>query len=431
LSLLKAAAFHPKFFGQYVKHAEPLLIECILIVDDLRVSLEVPMMRFRDLYAKLIGKCGSEAVVMEVLSDIHEAGKIFWFGKNRPVDDHGDDMIFLEVQWLVDTICSLFDRETVQQMAAQLKINANAQVYENVELEQCQAYIDHGTMSVDILRSMWKSVLPQNQVDQETMQNVLMTLLVIFKIGYPTDTMSIHSDPTEAAPKGKFIINPDNYKAEWTGGGRAEPSYFQIPFLVDVGIPPEAEDYLKTLGLIEEGLGAKTQKFPETLGVEFNFPIFCPRGLFTRMVSHLGQVLKSVYFVSLWRDGVWARTSDHSAGLLVQQVFKDSLKTGPVPSERRALRFSMVDLSNKAGAADSVQTCNKMWTTFASILKEAETILVWYPGLYYLSYSLCPHCRNPACPSEYHDGRELAKTHSIKCKSCNKEALIHYLLKTH
>ena len=54
--------------------------------------------------------------------------------------------------------------------------------------------------------------MPQNQVDQETMQNVLMTLLVIFKIGYPTDTMSIHSDPTEAAPKGKFIINPDNYK---------------------------------------------------------------------------------------------------------------------------------------------------------------------------------------------------------------------------
>ena len=59
---------------------------------------------------------------------------------------------------------------------------------------------------------------------------------------------------------------------------------------MDVGIPPEAEDYLKTLGLIEEGLGAKTQKFPETLGVEFYFPIFCPRGLFTRMVSHLGQV---------------------------------------------------------------------------------------------------------------------------------------------
>ena len=78
-------------------------------------------------------------------------------------------------------------------------------------------------------------------------------------------------------------------QAEWTGAGRPEPSYFQIPFLVNATIPPDTEAYLKTLGLIEEA-GAKGHKFPETLGVEFYFPIFSPRGLFSRMVSHLGQV---------------------------------------------------------------------------------------------------------------------------------------------
>ena len=106
-------------------------------------------MRYAELSAKLIGKCASEQVVTEVISGMHEAGKIFWFGKNRLVGDHGEDLIFLDVQWLVDAICALFDRETVQQMAAQLKVN---QLFEGVELEHCQAYIDQGTMSVDILK---------------------------------------------------------------------------------------------------------------------------------------------------------------------------------------------------------------------------------------------------------------------------------------
>ena len=53
--------------------------------------------------------------------------------------------------------------------------------------------------------------MPRNVVSRETMQNALMTLLVTFKVGYPTDHMSIHSDP-HTTPKGKFTINPDNYK---------------------------------------------------------------------------------------------------------------------------------------------------------------------------------------------------------------------------
>ena len=81
-------------------------------------------------------------------TDLHESGKIFWIGKNRITGDHGDDVVFVDVQWLVDALYCLLDRETVQQMAAQVK---KTKIYGDVDYEQCQVYLENGIMSMDIL----------------------------------------------------------------------------------------------------------------------------------------------------------------------------------------------------------------------------------------------------------------------------------------
>ena len=88
---------------------------------------------------------------------------------------------------------------------------------------------------------------------------------------------------------------------EWTNtGGKAEQkkelSYLQIPYLITATIPSETEEYLKSLGLLDEA-GGKGPKGPEFLAAEFYFPIFSPRGLFARTVSHLGQVQSTLSFV--------------------------------------------------------------------------------------------------------------------------------------
>ena len=107
------------------------------------------------------------------------------------------------------------------------------------------------------------------------------------------------------------------------GDSKMEPAYYQIPYLVVSSIPPEVDTYLRGLGLLgEEGAGSggtttaaapaaakgtakgqqqqqqqqqpKQQQHPEFLGAEFYFPIFCPRGLFARVVAHLAQVSKGL-----------------------------------------------------------------------------------------------------------------------------------------
>ena len=93
-------------------------------------------------------------------------------------------------------------------------------------------------------------------------------------------------------------------------------------------------------------------------------------------------MLKSVLFVSLWKDGLWARSGDGSCGLLVQSVTKESFKVGPAPSERMALRLFCVDLKAGAGGGggggvggkpsaggDAQSVCNRLWTYFVTILK--------------------------------------------------------------
>ena len=152
IHLVKAAAFHPSFFGQYIKLVPSNVFDCIRLIDELRNSQTVPMMRFKELMVKVKAICGgSETAVLEILSDLHEAGKIFWFGKNRAIGDHGDDIVFVDVQWLIDALYCLLDRETVQQMAAQVK---KTSVYEGIDIEQCQAFIDHGIMSINILKRL-------------------------------------------------------------------------------------------------------------------------------------------------------------------------------------------------------------------------------------------------------------------------------------
>ena len=97
------------------------------------------------------------------------------------------------------------------------------------------------------------------------------------------------------------------------GDSKMECAYYQIPYLVVFSIPPEVDTYLRGLGLLgEEGAASggttaasakgtakgqqqqqqqqSKQQRPEFLGAEFYFPIFCPRGLFHRVVAHLAQV---------------------------------------------------------------------------------------------------------------------------------------------
>ena len=97
-------------------------------------------------------------------------------------------------------------------------------------------------------------------------------------------------------------------------------------------------------------------------------PLWLPSTVEETLCS-LGQVLKSVLFVSLWRDGVWARAADGSYGFLLQEVRKQSFKNGPVPSERSALRFFVINLTHKAGGGDAKAVCNRMWAPFVNILK--------------------------------------------------------------
>ena len=211
LNLVKAACFHPSFFGQYVRMMPGNLIDCLQIIDDYRHTLELPMVRFRDLSALLSGVCGrQETAVLEMAADLHESGSIFWLGKNRTIGDHSNDVIFVDVQWLVDALYCMMDRETVQQMAAQVK---STQVFEDVGIEQCEAYIDRGVMSVDILKRLWKSLMPEYVVKHDTLQQLIVTLMASFKIGYPTHVLVQSKDPTEI-PKGKFIVNTDHYKVQ-------------------------------------------------------------------------------------------------------------------------------------------------------------------------------------------------------------------------
>ena len=69
-----------------------------------------------------------------------------------------------------------------------------------------------------------------------------------------------------------------------------EPIYYHIPSLIVTPMPEETENYLRGLGLLDDGGSGKGLR-PETLGAEFYFPIFSPRQLFPRVVSHLAQVI--------------------------------------------------------------------------------------------------------------------------------------------
>ena len=53
--------------------------------------------------------------------------------------------------------------------------------------------------------------MPDYAVKHETLQQLIVTLLVSFKIGYPTLEIDSQSDPN-TTPKGKFFINIDAYK---------------------------------------------------------------------------------------------------------------------------------------------------------------------------------------------------------------------------
>ena len=86
--------------------------------------------------------------------------------------------------------------------------------------------------------------------------------------------------------------------------------------------------------------------------------------------------MKSIFITSLWRDGLWARTGDGNFGLIVEEITKQSFKTGPVPSERTALRFVMINLAHKAGA-DPRAVCHRMWPLFVNVLKVIDKIVFW------------------------------------------------------
>ena len=94
---------------------------------------------------------GGDDAILEMAGDLHESGRIFWFGKNRITGDHGDDIVFIDVQWLVDALYCLMDRETVQQMAAQVK---KTKVFDDVDFEQCQLFLEKGIMSANILKRL-------------------------------------------------------------------------------------------------------------------------------------------------------------------------------------------------------------------------------------------------------------------------------------
>ena len=55
--------------------------------------------------------------------------------------------------------------------------------------------------------------MPDVELPTETLQNLIVILLVSFKIGYPTNTLTNESDPKET-PKGKFSVNIDQYKVD-------------------------------------------------------------------------------------------------------------------------------------------------------------------------------------------------------------------------
>ena len=131
LNLVKAAAFHPSFFGQYVTLVSPNLYECLQVLSVLRYNMEVPMLSLRELSGKILAASGgTESAAHELLGLLHESGQIFWFGKNHSTGDHNNDLVFIDVQWFVDALYCLFDRETVQQISAQVKKTPNGRFRE-------------------------------------------------------------------------------------------------------------------------------------------------------------------------------------------------------------------------------------------------------------------------------------------------------------
>ena len=67
-------------------------------------------------------------------------------------------------------------------------------------------------MSANILELLCKSLMPDYEVQREMLQQLTITLLVTFKIGYPTNITTIDADPKES-PQGKFVVNTDQFKA--------------------------------------------------------------------------------------------------------------------------------------------------------------------------------------------------------------------------
>lgn len=56
LNLLKAAAFHPSFYGHYVTLTPSNLLDCHVVIEGLRCTMEVPMMHFREFSGKIKGR---------------------------------------------------------------------------------------------------------------------------------------------------------------------------------------------------------------------------------------------------------------------------------------------------------------------------------------------------------------------------------------